>query len=223
MRPAGFWSFFESIRPKLGARAESFELAFAYLDQFERPVTIVETGCVRQEGNWGGDGGSTLLFDRYAQEVPGSRVFTVDLSPEATRVCQSLVSETVQVHTGDSVAFLQSLADDPPPGFTTVDLLYLDSYDVSFTDPMPSALHHMKELIAAAPMIRPDTMILLDDSPSSYTGFVTPSGQLSLIGTPSIGGKGKLIADYAKHIGANQMYQGYQCAWTGFRRPSTTR
>ena len=213
-----FWSFFETIRPQLSARSASFELAFAYLDRMERPVTIVETGCVRQEGNWAGDCGSTILIDRYAQNRPGSQVYSVDLSPDATRVCRSLVSETVKVHTGDSVAFLHGLADDPPEGFGTVDLLYLDSYDVNFSDPFPSALHHMKELVAAAPMIRPDTLVLLDDSPTTYTGFVATAGQLNLIGQTTIGGKGKFVAQYAADVGATLLFQGYQCAWTGLRK-----
>lgn len=225
MSSTPFWDFFETLRPQLGARAASFALAFQHLDQFDRPVTIVETGCVRQAGNWGGDGGSTILFDRYAQARPGSRVYTVDLSPDATAVCRTLVSTGVTVHTGDSVQFLRGLADAPPEGFAGVDLLYLDSYDVNFADPFPSAMHHMKELVAAAPMLRADTLVLLDDSPSTFTGFVAAAGQLTLVGTPAIGGKGKFVAEYAAHVGAALVHQGYQCAWTGFRaggRPAGT-
>ena len=50
--------------------------------------------------------------------------------------------------------------------FQHIDLLNLDSYDVDFKNPNDSAMHHLKELLAAAPLISKDTLILVDDSPS---------------------------------------------------------
>jgi hypothetical protein len=225
MSSTPFWDFFETLRPQLGARAASFELAFRHLDRFDRPITIVEIGCVRQAGNWGGDGGSTILFDRYAQARPGSQVCTVDLSPDATAVCHTLASGWGQGHTGDSVPFLRGLADAPPQGFAGVDLLYLDSCGVNVADPFPSAMQRMKELVAAAPMLRADTLVLLDDSPSTCTGFVASAGQLTLLGAPRSGGRGRFVAEDAAHVGATPVHQGSQCAWTGFqaggRQPGT--
>jgi len=217
MRSEEFWTFYENLRPQLAARATSFAAAFEYLDRFDRPVGIIETGCTRQAGNWTGDGGSTLLFDKYAQCHPGTVVHTVDLNPEATRVCQSLVSSRVSVHTGDSVTFLKGLADAPPAGLPGVDLLYLDSYDVNFDDVFPSAFHHMKELVAIAPLVRPDTLVMVDDSPSTFNGFVAPGGQLQLVRAPQVGGKGKFVAEYAQNVGATKIFEGYQQGWTGMR------
>jgi hypothetical protein len=217
MRSSEFWRYFESLRPQLAARASSFTKAFEHLDTFDRPVLIVETGCTRQEGNWAGDGGSTLLFDKYARFHPGSTVLSVDIDLNATTLCKSLVSDLVRVHTGDSVNFLRGLADSPPEGFDGVDLLYLDSFDVNFDDVFPSAFHHMKELVAAAPMIRGKTLVMVDDSPSTLTGFLNEEGQLLLVTPPKAGGKGKLVAEYAGHIGAKLEFQGYQCGWTGLR------
>jgi hypothetical protein len=79
-----FWSFYESIRPKLIHRSETFAQMFKHLDAFDRPVGIVETGCTRQAGTWQGDGNSTVLFDKYAQTHPGFRVLSVDLDENAT-------------------------------------------------------------------------------------------------------------------------------------------
>lgn len=217
MKSEEFWRYYEAIRPLLGARAASFARMFEWLDRFDRPVGIVETGCTRQPGNWSGDGGSTILFDKYAQFHPGSSVHTVDIDPAATGVCRSLVSTRVTVHTGDSVAFLKGLSDAPPADLPALDLLYLDSYDVNFDDVFPSAFHHMKELVAAAPLIHPDTLVAVDDSPSSFTGYLSADGQIHLVTQPKAGGKGKFVAEYARQVGAEAMFEGYQCGWTRMR------
>jgi hypothetical protein len=217
MRSEAFWTYFDTIKPQLAARAATLTRIFEYLDGFDRPVGIVETGCCRQAGNWTGDGGSTLLFDRYAQCHPGSAVLTVDIDPAATALCRSLVSSLVRIHTGDSVAFLRSLADAPPPDLPAVDLLYLDSYDVNFDDVFPSAFHHMKELVAIAPLVRARTLVVVDDSPSAFTGFINAEGQVLLVAPPKVGGKGKFVGEYAQHIGAEKIFESYQCGWTGMR------
>ena len=217
MKSKEFWQYYETVRPLLGARAMSFARMFEWLDRFDRPVGIVETGCSRQAGNWAGDGGSTILFDRYAEFHPGSVAYTVDIDPAATDMCRSLVSTRVRIHTGDSVGFLKSLSEAPPSDLPFVDLLYLDSYDVNFEDVFPSAFHHMKELVAASPLIRPDTLVVVDDSPSSFTGFIGEGGQVHLVTQPKPGGKGKLVAEYAGHIGAERVFEGYQCGWTRLR------
>ncbi|MBV8209846.1 MAG: hypothetical protein JO133_07260 [Burkholderiaceae bacterium] len=222
MRSNDFWQFYDSIRQQLAARHQTFAKAFEHLDRLDHPVLIVETGCTRQAGNWAGDGGSTLLFDRYVQSHPGSVVLTVDIDEAATSLCRALVSSHVQVHTGDSVRFLRNLADSPPNGFDGVDLLYLDSYDVNFEDAFPSAFHHLKELVAASPLIRSRTLIMVDDSPSSFSGFVGENNQIFLVTPPKAGGKGKLVAAYAEHIGAHLEFQGYQWGWTNFRGEATS-
>jgi len=76
MRSPDFWRWFDKIAgPHLIHRTKGFRRVFDYLDRFDRPIGIVETGCVRQRDNWVGDGQSTILFDRYAEFHPGSAVF----------------------------------------------------------------------------------------------------------------------------------------------------
>jgi hypothetical protein len=216
MKSDTFWHYFDTeARPKLALRADTFAKMFAYLDAFDRPVGIVETGCVRKAGNWAGDGGSTILFDKYAECHPGSAVHTVDIDPQATALCRTLVTERVTIHTGDSVMFLKRFADAPPQGFPSMDLLYLDSFDIDADYPFPSAFHHMKELTAISPAIRPRTLVVVDDSPSRFFGVIE-NGKFRPTSPPKIGGKGELIAEYAAQIGAEQVFMGYQCGWTRF-------
>ncbi len=62
---------------------------------------------MRVKDNFLGDGQSTLLFDKYIQSRGnGSKVFTVDIDPVAINICKNLVSDNVDVFTGDSVKYL---------------------------------------------------------------------------------------------------------------------
>ena len=102
-----FYEFFENIKNKLGIRKTSFTKIFQYLDNIEGPINIIETGCLRIRDNFEGDGQSTLLFDKYTQNrEENSKVYTVDINPKATEICKSIVSENVEIHTGDSVRYL---------------------------------------------------------------------------------------------------------------------
>jgi len=219
MRNENFWNFFNPLKVALGPRAPTFEIMFRHLDQFDRPVGIVETGCVRvRQGakNWAGDGGSTILFDRYAECHEGSAIYTVDLNPQTTSLCREITSQRVKIHTGDSVPYLRSLAEAPPADLPFLDLLYLDSYDVDLDNPTPSAVHHLKELVAISPLLRADTLVVVDDAPSELSGFDN-NGVFEMIRKPRVGGKGKFVAEYAEQIGAKNVFTSYQCGWTGFR------
>ena len=217
MRDETFWHIFnKQFKPGLEGRGETFEQMFLYLDRFDRPVGILETGCVRDGQNWTKTGGSTILFDTYAKYHSGSVVYTIDLDPEATSACRNLVGSNVKIHTGDSVAYLRNFADAPPADFPFLDLLYLDSYDVDLREPGPSALHHLKEIAAITPLIRVETLVALDDSPLEIYGF-GEGDKFTVSATPRIGGKGKYIAEYAEQVGATQHFSAYQCGWTGFR------
>jgi hypothetical protein len=215
MNTPNFWKFFDAeAHPKLGHRQDSLRFVFEYLDQKNRPVFIVETGCVRQPGNWAGDGQSTVLFDRFASAWPGSAMYSVDIDPIATALCKTLVSSMPQIHTCDSVSFLRHLAKNPPERFRHVDVLYLDSYDVDYANPHMSAMHHMKELVAASTLIGPDTLVVVDDAPSEAK-FVQSGEKVILVTKPEISGKGKYVADYAKTIGLEPVFTGYQAGWIG--------
>jgi len=217
MRSADFWAYFDTLRESLRLRAGTFGTMFQRLDRIERPVVILETGCVREPGNWAGDGNSTLLFDRYATTHPGSKVLSVDIDPTATEACRGLVSECVSIHTGDSVKFLQSLADSKSNGVDHLDLVYLDSFDFDRNNPVPSAVHHLMELVAIAPVLSPDTMLVVDDAFLSFQAVLTDGQQLAIVHPPSIDGKARFVAEYAAHVGAEPIFSGYQCGWIGMR------
>ncbi len=214
-----FWQWFDhEAAPQLQHRAVSFRKMFDYLGRYsDRPVVIVETGCLRTPGNWAGDGQSSLLFDQYLQlSDHGGLGFAVDIDPAATAACRSVVSPLIDVQTGDSVKAMSELTPRLLASGQTIDLLYLDSFDLDWANPTPSSLHHLKELVAISPALRADTLVVVDDSPLRAYMMTDNHGQLTLIGQAAVSGKGQHVAEYAQAVGAALHFCHYQAAWTGF-------
>lgn len=200
-----FWTFFESIE-QLNERAVSFRKIFQYLDAQPSPINIIETGCTRLENNWGGDGCSTVLFDRYVSER-GGHVWSVDISPVSVSVCKRLVSSNVTVTLSDSVKFLHELSQTLIKEKLKINLCYLDSFDLDWQNSLPSSLHHLKELVAIRPALNPETLIVVDDSPA---GVHLPELKDH---NKIVVGKGQLVAEYAEHLGIQPYFLHYQTAW----------
>ena len=214
-----FWEYFEQeAEPNLGKRAVSFRKIFEYLDTFETPITIVETGCLRQPGNYIGDGQSSLLFDRYVSDRGnGSHTYPVDLDPVAVKTCAKLVSSNTTVTCSDSVAYLNSLAEEFINQGTPVHLVYLDSYDVDWTYWFPSAAHHLKELAVVQRFIDSETLVVVDDCGATGLLFGKDNGQYDIfLETLTVGGKGRLVAEFATQIGVTPLFNHYQVGWIGF-------
>ena len=100
-----FYKWFDPLAEKLGNREISFRKIFKYLDSLPAPIIIVETGCLRVQDNFL-DGQSTLLFDKYTlSRGEKSKVYTVDINPNSTKVCRQTVSDNVEITTDDSVHY----------------------------------------------------------------------------------------------------------------------
>src|SRR5215469_7688791 len=199
-----FWGWFnDEIKPRLNNRKDTFAQIFEYLDRFKRPVTIIETGCLRHDGNFEGDGQSTLLFDRYVT-ANGGHVFSVDINPEHTALARTKVSDHVTIHTGDSIAFLRELAVANRQ--LSPDFVYLDSLDFMEQDPFQTALHCGNEFFAIRPVLRPDTLVVCDDTPSTFIKGVIPHTEIF--------GKGMFVAYHARAVGADLLFNVWQTGWT---------
>ena len=224
-----FYKWFEIIASKLGKREISFRKIFKYLDAQPTPIIIVETGCLRAQGNFL-DGQSTLLFDKYTlSRGEKSKVYTVDINPNSTKVCQQAVSDNVEIITDDSVRYLNNLSNKFFTNKTKVSLFYLDSFDVDWRYPYPSAAHHLKELTAINRILHEDTLVVVDDSPANanitYIDQINKNQEKkdwkilsSPSPSPTIGGKGFLVHEYASHVGAQLVFSHYQAAWKGFNK-----
>ena len=223
MTNKNFYNFFNSVKEKLEIRQSSFAKIFQYLDNIPAPINIVETGCLRIENNFRGDGQSTLLFDKYTQSRGnGSKVYTVDINPNATQICKNIVSENVDIHTGDSVKYLLELMPVLKKTNKKIDLFYLDSFDVDWKSSTRSAAHHLKELTAIINFITEKTLIVVDDAPI-FAPMKIENNKINLISggnapRPFVSGKGYLISEFAFAHGADVYFSDYQTAWTGFNK-----
>ncbi len=215
---SAFWTYFnETPATRLGYREPTFRKMFEHLDRVAGPVCIVETGCARIVGNWGGDGQSTVMFDRYASmRGDGSVCYSVDIKAASVNACRTMVSPRTTVIQDDSVHFLTQLNADFLKAGRTIDLLYLDSFDCDFVYWQPSAAHHLKELCAAIRCLRKDTLVVIDDCPLAGDIVSMEGGEIVFYGDPAPGGKGRLVAEYARAAGAKLEFAAYQAGWTGF-------
>jgi len=208
-----FWKYFEQeAEPRLEKRAKTFRLMFEYLDKQSGPILIIETGVARQPDNWGGDGQSTVLFDRYVTaRGPDSLVHAVDISADSVLACRGMVGAQTTVHLQDSVKFLDELARSAE--VLRPNLVYLDSYDLDWDYWFASAAHCIKEFAAITPLLNPDTLLVTDDSPP--VTHILASGEQTLIAPGKIAGKGRLLAEYADQIGVTPYFAQYQAGWIG--------
>jgi hypothetical protein len=97
-----------------------------------------------------------------------------------------------------------------------IDFLYLDSFDLDPTYWYPSAVHHLKELTAMMRSIGEKTLVVVDDCPQTVNFVPGSENQILMLGAASVGGKGRLVAEYAAASGANLLFADYQAGWTGF-------
>ncbi len=212
-----FWKFFNEISAKLVLRERTFRAMFSYLDRMPHPVTIVETGCTRKGGDWEGDGQSTVLFDKYVSlRDKDSVVYSVDIDPASVAEARQLVSERVRLTQDDGVKFLVELTRRLASEGKTIDLLYLDSFDVDWLYWQKSAAHHIKELCAAIRALRKDTLVVVDDSPLEGLFVTGANQQIQFTRPPLVGGKGRFVAEFAAMAGAKLEFASYQAGWTGF-------
>ena len=224
-----FYKWFDNIALKLRDREVSFRKIFSYLDSRPTPIIIVETGCLRDPNNFE-DGQSTLLFDKYTlSRGEESKVYTVDINSKCTKVCQQVVSKNVEITTEDSVRYLNNLSHKFLKNKTKVSMFYLDSFDIDWRYPYPSAAHHLKELTAINKILYEDTLVVLDDSPAiahitqiDKANKNKENNNWKILSSPSpsptIGGKGFLVHEYASRVGAKLIFSHYQAAWKGFNK-----
>ena len=168
---------------RLGQREEAFRYIGQHLP--DKPV-IVETGTVREVGNWAGDGQSTLVWDHFADILDGI-VYTIDIEDTGLQLVDELNLERTVAVQGDSLDMIPFIN-------TTIDFLYLDSYDIDWNNPEPSAEHHLQELLAALPMLQDQALVAVDDN--------RPEA-----------GKGFKVAEYLETLGAVEVVSGYVRVW----------
>ena len=158
-------------------RAKMFELVLRLIDT-RQCKTIVETGTARGPKPFNGDGGFTPIFG-YWCTLNSAKLYSVDIKPDAIKNALNLIKEfsnNVHLFLDDSVHFLENFDK-------TIDFLYLDSFDFDSNNPVPSQLHHLREIQTAYDKLAPNAVVMIDDC-----------------GLPH-GGKGKFVVEYLQKKG----------------------
>jgi predicted O-methyltransferase YrrM len=178
-------------------RAASFRLVLSEVERTSgRPAVIVETGTVRNAdpSHWH-EGMSTIIFDHFANHT-GATFHSIDINPDHCAIARRHCSARTRIHCGNSVAFLRRLS--ATAAHQRIDLLYLDSRDVDWEAPHESALQALRELEAASPLLRPGSIVLVDDNLAREGRRI---------------GKGTYVGQRLATSGATLLFDGYQVAW----------
>ena len=186
--------YYKEIKPLLGLRELGFTRIFDHLNNIKDPV-IVETGTVREDYNFEGDGCSTILFDNYISNKGGTLI-SVDIDPVACKNART-VTTNAEVVEADSVEYLATLDGK-------VDLLYLDSFNIyNWLDDWKASAHHLKEIFAAKNVIKEGTLIVVDDN------LYVPNSE----DNKRKSGKGRIIHELMQSIGIPTFIDGYHIGW----------
>tara|TARA_B100000902_G_scaffold391200_1_gene441466 strand:+ start:3044 stop:3763 length:720 start_codon:yes stop_codon:yes gene_type:complete len=166
--------------------------------------TIVETGCSAHGTK------STLLWDKFVNFF-GGKVLSVDLNRYAVNLTNIQSSEKTKVIHSNSLDYLPTITDK-------IDFLYLDSYDVDFLNPQPSAEHHLKEFNCIKHLLHEGSIVLIDDTPicpewldngkySRHYNKLKPKFDINM------SGKGSLVSQELEKMGATKIMHQYQVLW----------
>jgi len=134
----------------------TFKELFKNMLEIKEPI-ILESGISSYGIN------STHLFNEYVRKY-GGQFWSCDINPELVNKYRGDMCPGSKLICDDSVSFFSnwSLSGSPSP-----DVIYLDSYDLDFYNPEPSAEHCLKEYNAILPSVKRNTLLLIDDTPSA--------------------------------------------------------
>jgi len=121
-----------------------------------RPLTILESGIASAGTK------STYLFNEFVRKY-GGRFWSVDINNELVIEHQNKMCPATTLVCRDSVEFFTEWAKQGE----AADVIYLDSWDLNFYNPVPAAVHGLNEYKAILPTVRPGSLLLIDDTPST--------------------------------------------------------
>jgi hypothetical protein len=131
----------------------TFKKLFENIVKIKEPL-ILESG-ISSAGTQ-----STYLFNEYVKKY-GGRFWSVDINPNLVRQHEGNMCPSTQLICDDSVKFFDKWVLENKK----VDVVYLDSYDLDFYNPEPSANHGLKEYLSLLPVLKEGSILLIDDTP----------------------------------------------------------
>ena len=95
-------------------------------------------------------------------------------------------------------------------------MVYLDSFDVDFSDPLPAAEHCLREVQAVLPALKAGALLLIDDSPACLDDVPENARASASTIFAEFGawpGKGMLAQRFLANRGVTPIRHGYQALY----------
>jgi hypothetical protein len=133
----------------------TFKRLFQEMENLKSPF-ILESGiaCYGTQ--------STYLFNEYVKKY-GGFFWSVDINKDLVDTHKNNMCPATQLVCGDSVSFFS----DWSKTHDVANVIYLDSLDLDFYDAIPAGNHGLNEYKALIPVIKKDTLLLIDDTPEN--------------------------------------------------------
>lgn len=181
-------------------RLEYYEHVLNKLYLLNKPIVVVETGTMWNDLQ-NNQGAFTLVFADFIKNYTGGKLITIDISDEHISNCKEYTkkfSDVIDYVVSDSVSYLKSLDDN---FIKKIDFIFFDSYDLNLTDPLPSEIHHFRELLSVYDRLSDTVLLAVDDNlmPNHWMEWITLDDNNNVINsitihaTNEIIGKGTLI------------------------------
>ena len=171
-------------------------------------ATIVETGT----SAYGTD--SSRLFNSYIENY-GGLFYSIDIRKQAKKNLVFQHSQNSKFLTGDSVQLLGELSRSNE--ISSVDLVYLDSWDVDWADPNQCAKHGLEEFRLVKPFLKKGSILVIDDTPNSLKWIPSEFHEIALNYERENGvlpGKGALVVkELESDPGSQKIWHEYNCVY----------
>jgi len=131
----------------------TFKELFKNMNGIKNPI-ILESGIASAGTH------STYLFNEYVRKY-GGFFWSVDINKSLVEQHRGNMCPATKLVCDDSVNFFLNWSKNN----SKADIIYLDSYDLDFYNPRPSAEHGLKEYKSLLPVCKKDTLLLIDDTP----------------------------------------------------------
>ena len=190
----------------------TFKKLFQEMENIKNPI-ILESGIASAGTN------STYLFDAYVKKY-GGFFWSVDINSDLVEKHKGNMCPATQLICDDSVSFFKSWSKSNE--FANV--IYLDSWDLNFYEPIPSGKHGLNEYESLMPVIKKDTLLLIDDTPinpywidSREPKFYNDMCNYYNSNNNTMPGKGMYVLDKIKN--ANKLLHNYQVLYKFYDSP----
>ena len=180
----------------------TFKQLFKEMEGLKTPY-ILESGIASAGTN------STYLFNEYVRKY-GGFFWSVDINESLVNRHKGNMCPATHLICDDSVSFFKNWGKTRD----VANVIYLDSFDLDFYNPQPSGNHGLAEYKALMPVIKKNTLLLIDDTPINPYWLDTRSklyNDMSVYYTNNsntLPGKGMFVLNEITN--ANKLIHNYQ-------------